>query len=220
MSASEIFKDFYSSVLSRIGLGCVAIATTAASLPLAGNLIFDSEKTITIATLIGAWIGAEISSYKAAPHQHDVDLRNKLRSLVAPKLAFLRDHDFGGTFDISSVESIREISATWLGTSYQFQDRAIQKQWVPIRQKIGDLSHHIGINAHCVNGSAVLFNFKNRVDELDGLTAATKSNMEKANRLANEIHDGLESLEKLCLKRVGAVSLEAAAEQARWCPIN
>jgi hypothetical protein len=73
MNASEIFKDSYSSVLSRIGLGCVAIATTAASLPLADNLIFDSEKTIAIATLIGAWIGAEISSYKAAPHQHDVD---------------------------------------------------------------------------------------------------------------------------------------------------
>jgi hypothetical protein len=56
-------------------------------------------------------------------------------------------------------------------------------------------------------------NFKNYADVNDGLTQQTYLNMQLANTLATEIFEGLEALEAVCLRRLGAVSLSAADTQ-------
>ena len=209
----EHFKDLYSSVLARIGLGCAAIATTVVNMPPATNLAFDLEKTIVVAGAIIAWLSSEIMSFKPAPHQHDIDLRNRLRSLMKPDMDFLRDHDFGGTFHRRSLTGIRRISVDWVGVAHQFQDRAIQARWVPIQKKIAELSSHVALNSHFLDNSVKRINFKNDNDKATGITEQTYQNMETANRLASEIYNELESLEALCLKRIGAASLQERQEE-------
>jgi hypothetical protein len=212
----ERLKELYSSILTRIGLGCAAIATTLANIPSAANLTFDLGKAMVVAGAIAAWLGSEIMSFKPAPHQHDIDLRNKLRSLMEPYMHFLRNHDFGGSFHKRHLQGIHKISTDWVGVTYQFQDRTIQARWVPIREKIAELSSHVASNSHFLDGSVESISFKNENDKehVTGLTEKTYQNMEKANRLASEIYRELESLEAVCLKRIGAASLQEQQETA------
>jgi hypothetical protein len=209
------FKELYSSTLTRIGLGCVAIATTVANIPYAADMVFDLEKAIVVAVAIATWLGSEIMSFKPTPHQHDIDLRNKLRSLMEPYLHFLLNHNFEGSFHRRDLQGIHKISTDWVGVTYQFQDRAIQARWVPIREKIAELSSHVASNSHFLDRSVEWIDFKNEDDKehVIGLTKRTYQNMEKANRLASEIYRELESLEALCLKRLGAVSLQERQEE-------
>jgi hypothetical protein len=213
LRAGEYFKDLYSAVLTRIGLGFIAILITVANVPFADHLIFDLGKAIIVAVAIGAWVSAEIMSYKSAPHQHDVDLRNSLRTLVVNKLGFLRDHHFGGPFNTSSVAWIDKISETWIGVTYQFQDRAIQKQWAAIREKIEHLYHHIGINAHYFRDSTVMKSFNRKLNEENDFSEETRLNMDRANLLATEIYVGFEGLEALCLRRLGGATLGITGTQ-------
>jgi hypothetical protein len=198
-TSTEAFKEFYTSVVGRVCLGLVAIATTVANIPLAENLRFDLQKALVVAIAIGAWIGSELVSFKPSPHLHDIDLRNKLRTLITPHLYFLKNQNFEATFTRD------ELSIVWTGVSYDFQDRSLQTPWQQVRMKILDLYNHIGINAHHITGAPELFSFKNDGDR-NGVSDKTEKNMKKANRLATEIYDELERLEKLCLKKLGAFS--------------
>ncbi len=212
----ERLKELYSSILTRIGLGCAAIATTVANIPSAANLTFDLGKSMVVAGAIAAWLGSEIMSFKPAPHQHDIDLRNKLRSLMETHMHFLCNHHFEGSFHRRNLQGIHKISTDWVGVTYQFQDRAIQARWVPIREKIAELSCHVAWNSYILDGLVDTISFKNDNDKehVIGLTTETSQNMGKANRLASEIYYELESLEALCLKRLGAASVQEQQETA------
>ena len=203
MVSAKDFKALYGSVLTRIGLGAVAIATTVANIPHAGNLEFDLEKFLAVSAAVIAWVGAEWMSWNPGPHPHDVELRNRLFSLLRPEMEFLRDHDFGNSFNIDELKSLRKVAATWDGVSYRFRDQKIEKQWGATLQRIKAFSAFVAMNSQMLPTSAKLASFKSEGDNGWNLSDATQKNVVQANTAATEIYDNLEKIEDICLQRIG-----------------
>lgn len=202
---SDRLKAALGSIGARLFLGLMAMATVASSIPLADNLQFDIGKAIGVGAAIAAWAGAEWASWNPAPHPHDVRLRNQLFSLVRPELEFLRDHDFGGSFDIDELRSIRKIAATWDGVAFRFRDKKIDKPWAETLQKIKRFSNFVALNSHMIPSSAKIASFKNDEDRRQGqITNATQERINQANQMATQIYSDLEVIEELCLSRIGA----------------
>lgn len=198
-------KDALGSFAARLFLGSMALMVTVANLPLAENLQFDFGKAAAVAGAVSAWVASEWASLRTNPHPHDVKLRNKIFSRIQYELEFLRDHDFGGSFNIDDLKGIRYIAGVFDGVQYQFRDKKVEEKWSPLLGRIRSFSNFVALNSHMLTGSAKIASFKTDQDRETGIVSeATEATIQQANEQASSIHRDLEALEDLCLRRIGA----------------
>ncbi|WP_156100387.1 hypothetical protein [Thioalkalivibrio sp. ALJ1] len=92
------------------------------------------ERIITFTLALSAFLGTEgyvgYSAKKKGWNVHPNDqalLRRLLRELDPDGVvAFLREHDFGGTFMRSSTKPLLRFGDTWVGADKEFQDKEVE----------------------------------------------------------------------------------------------
>ncbi|MGY4306262.1 hypothetical protein ACVIJ6_003505 [Bradyrhizobium sp. USDA 4369] len=85
---------------------------------------------------------------RPAPNPHDVELYAKFRNLFDDDVMyFLRTHDFGGgSFSGKYFNVFDEISASWVGSRYSFDDSGMSKVWEKLFPKNRQLVRLIAEN--------------------------------------------------------------------------
>ena len=108
------------------------------------------DRLITFLLALSAFLGTEsYAGYfakKKGSNVHPNDqalLRRLLRELDADGVvAFLREHDFGGTFMRSSTNPVLRFADTWVGEDKDFQDKEVEdrhKELVKAAKKLSGL---------------------------------------------------------------------------------
>lgn len=64
------------------------------------------------------------------PNKHDVSLYEEFKKLFDNNMMyFLRTHDFGNGFERSFFDPLNTLSAVWVGTRYEFDDKKVREIW-------------------------------------------------------------------------------------------
>lgn len=101
---------------------------------------------------------------KQAPSTHDKQLFERFRaSIDEPTLEFLRQQDFGAVFHLHRVEGMRQIAGTWNGSSFEFDDRVIQKAFSPILDQLKTFNRELAIKTQQISDDAarIPWDYKN-----------------------------------------------------------
>jgi len=84
-----------------------------------------------------------LANVRQPPNPHDVELFKRFRELFNDDVMyFLRHHDFGNSFHIRYFKAFNEISTSWLGSRYQFDDAELALVWselLPKNRELADL---------------------------------------------------------------------------------
>ncbi len=183
--------EIFGSLPSRLSLGIIAIATTALSLPLVETAVFSPDKTMVVATAIGLWLWAEISTHSTAPHPQDVKLFQDAHFLLKNGMAFISEHDFGNSFNESSINCYITLVDQWKGPHLKFVDKKLQKSWDHFYSSAAKFTSLIVENCANISGNPNFLSVKTTRDLQQGnrspqtLKAAKDINEAADNSVAN-----------------------------------
>jgi hypothetical protein len=152
----------------------ILFAVLLAAIPIASQFTPDEVirklstwKTVTIfilvllllSSLIRLIVSYFVPTPSSAASRHDVQLFYRINEVLNDgALTFLVNHDFHNDCHVSNLKPIETISY-WHGPNYMFSDKALQKRWEKLFEKILRLSR--------VHGS----NLTNSEDNVERLTA-------------------------------------------------
>lgn len=120
--------DALASVGGRISTGSAMGVAIAVGLWNGHEGDIDPVRLGAVVTTTLAWLAVEVASGRK-PSDHDIALFKRIVELLPDSTTdFIRNHDFGQSFNGQHQAGLSEIGA-WEGTRYQFLDRRLQKQW-------------------------------------------------------------------------------------------
>lgn len=120
------------------------------------------ERLITFLITLSGFLGTEVfSGYRAKTkawdvHPNDQALLKRLIRVLDPDgvVAFLREHDFGGTFMRSTTSPVLRFSNTWVGADKQFQDKEVEEKHKELVEAARELSGLIACKTSPIGGDA------------------------------------------------------------------
>lgn len=120
------------------------------------------DRLITFLLALSAFLGTEgYAGYLAKRkdwnvHPNDQSLLRKLLRDLNPDgvVAFLREHDFGGTFTRSSTNPVLRFADTWVGADKEFQDKEVEERHKELVEAAKKLSGLIASKTSPIDGDA------------------------------------------------------------------
>jgi len=120
------------------------------------------DRLITFLFALSAFLGTEVySGYSPKEkgrevHPNDQALFNRLIRELDPDgvVAFLREHDFGGTFMRSSTNPVLRFADTWVGADKEFQDSEVEEKHQELVEAAKTLSGLIASKTSPIGGDA------------------------------------------------------------------
>lgn len=113
---------------------------------------FEWEPIVVFIGLFGSYIAVDIkshgSSQKDLGHVNDIALFKKLQKALPSNgsITFIRDHDFGGSFNLEIVIPIKEFSYYWDNAEHEFVDEELEVLKKDLIKKASEFSLAIGKN--------------------------------------------------------------------------
>lgn len=102
----------------------------------------EPEPLLALIVSAAGWLGSlgptrQAESEKPLPPTtHDVKLLARFReTLTEPAKRFLRDQDLLSTFNWKTIDCLLEISHSWRGAEFAFDDEELEALFVPLRSK-------------------------------------------------------------------------------------
>jgi hypothetical protein len=124
-------------LLTGLAFVGAAVATALAFVQPSATMAAKATALVALIPAFAAWTFTAIAGGNAA-HPHDIRLFERIMAtLPEDERHFLRGHDFGNDFMLTSLAGVREISH-WQGPTFEFLDRAIERKWKVLRSEIGD----------------------------------------------------------------------------------
>ena len=120
------------------------------------------DRLITFLLALSAFLGTEgYAGYLAKKkgwnvHPNDQALLRRLLGELDPDgvVAFLREHDFGGTFMRSSTNPVLRFADTWVGADKEFQDKEVEDRHKELVKAAKKLSELIATKTSLIGGEA------------------------------------------------------------------
>lgn len=129
---------------ARIALGLVFFGAMLNGLWPDHARAIDPAKLILCVTSGLAWLVAELASAATKVSNHDIALFERINNVMDNHaLTFLLEHDFSNDFHVRETEPVNAV-ATWHGPNFMFNDKAIQKRWQVLFDKLLNLSNLYG----------------------------------------------------------------------------
>lgn len=128
---------------------------------------------------------------------HDISLYKRFRTLVTDnEIAFLKDYDFGNSFDMRYIKGVLELGEQWQGARYEFSIAEFEARFQAVKQSARLFAEAVATHVHHVTGNPNWGTTK--PDNYDGnygpaLRAANK----KLNDRATEFHREVTEFERL-----------------------
>jgi len=163
----------------------------------------DPVKGIALAITAAAWLAIALRG-AATPQPHDVRLLNRIFELVTqPERAFLRSHDFLADFSLESMKGVREIAVTWVGSSYDFLDPRLQREWAPLKQSIVAFRDLMARTTAPADGDVWLQTVKTVLDRETGeISQRTQDEAVALNEAAEKLSKLLDTFEPHARRRL------------------
>jgi hypothetical protein len=150
-----------------------------------------------------AWLAALTPREKHSPSAHDRELLAKFRALLSDdEKAFLRQHDFGGTFSIHRLKGVRELADAWTGAEYEFDDKQVQDAFGALLAETSEFTHglaHASGPTEQAGWHSVIPDRERHTDEISQRTYAA---IDEFNRKATRLHDHIDKFIKFARQRI------------------
>lgn len=152
----------------------------------------DWEPTIAFALAALAWAYSCLPNDQPAGQtqtahvatDHDRKLFAAFNAQMPPaEVSFLRGHDFGGSFSISSLGGLRAICMEWQGAAYEFDDPEVQEPFEYLLVKMRHLSSRTALNTQMISADAAMV----PRGHVDGWEAVAQELNDKADEVADSI---------------------------------
>ena len=151
--------------------------------------------------LFGSYIAVDIKSHSSSQknfgHVNDIALFKKLQEALPSNdsIAFIRYHDFGGSFNIDNVIPIKEFSYYWNNAEHEFIDAELEALRKELLEKSSQFSLAIGINTSPNSAGFQSVYPDTHIDPQEEFE-------ERIRREIKEIHDAADELIKVHQKRI------------------
>ncbi len=128
---------------------------------------------------------------------HDISLYRRFRALVTDnEIAFLKDYDFGNSFDMRYIKGVLELGEQWQGARYEFSIAEFEDRFQAVKNTARQFADAVATHVHHVMGNPDWGTTK--PDNFNGnytpeLLAANK----KLNDRATEFHREVTEFERL-----------------------
>jgi hypothetical protein len=199
----QTIGEIFGSLPGRLGLGIVAIATTALSLPLVETAGFSPEKSMAVLAAIGAWLWAEISTHSTVPHPQDVKLLQDVHILLKDGMGFIRKHDFGNSFNENSINCYYALLDQWKGPHLKFVDKKLQRSWDSVYSSATKFTHLILENCTNISVDTTMLTVKTPIDLQQGNRAPqTLKAAKDINEAADQTVDKWDAFVALGVRRL------------------
>lgn len=145
------------------------------------------------------------SSSVAGGSNHDRGLFDRFKeTLQEDERQFLREHDFGGAFDRARMSGIREISATWRGASFEFDDPALEAEFTPLLQAIQTFSTDVARMTNTLRGQTDFVSAVSEKDREGEWSERTVANIKKMNNDAEALTARLDAFIRTARKALNS----------------
>lgn len=165
------------------------------------NNPFDPAKGFAVLVTGLAWLFAELAGLPKMS-DHDRTLFNSIFENIRDReKSLLRDHDFGAGFAHGDSEGIRTLSS-WAGVNYQFDDKAMQARWVPVKADIEGFDQLLGHHTAPKGGNAGWMSaIPDNTDDFN-MPDWVSANVDQLNAASTKLIVDLESFQSYGRKRI------------------
>jgi len=150
-----------------------------------------------------AWVASLGPSDIPPSTQHDRDLLKKFRALLSDgERSFLRDHNFGDTFDLERLKGIRELVDVWRGAEYEFDDEDVQAQFSNTLSFISEFSHRLAEGAWVIDATNKWMSVIPDTERHRDVSKATWAKIKDLNERATKLSDDIDHFIKFSRRRI------------------
>jgi hypothetical protein len=115
----------------------------------------------------------------------------------------LAEYDMGNSFAANAFDGLSDIHGVWRGAAYEFQDRALQRKWVKLRNQLSDFTEKTMRYCGPLPGNSGMFTVKTHQDiEMGTRSALTLRNTSELNEAARKASEGFEKFERFARGRL------------------
>ena len=192
------------SVGGRIALGFTAIIGMFWLLFDPSSLPTDWEKIVGVLGAIGVWLWSEIVSHKPDSHPDDLALLTKLRARFPDhERTFVREHSFGDSFHMRSIEGFVDFDREWTGAAYEFHDKKMQAALTKLKEAAGAFANHLAVSVRPLTGNPAFFTTSTVEDANRGeRSVETYANIKQLNDEARRVSEALDQFERVAKGRL------------------
>jgi hypothetical protein len=181
------------SSVGRAAAGLSAFATLVWFLWPDEHWHVQPDAMAALAVAFIAWIASAVPNEPKRASQHDRELLQKFRALIAEdEKYFLGAFDLGNTFSWHDLEGTQALAERWHGAEYEFDDENVQKRFAPIVQCATELIRKMSLGTWIVSmdgkmASAIPIPQKASGNVSDETWARIKDYNDRATRLSTDI---------------------------------
>lgn len=116
---------------------------------------FEWEPIVTFFGLFGTYVFIDVKSKKKYSakknnigHNNDINLFKELQKILPSDgpILFIREHDFGGSFDLEHVMPFKKFNYFWTTAEYEFIDQELEELKKNLLKASNAFSQSIAIN--------------------------------------------------------------------------
>lgn len=154
---------------------------------------FEWEPLVVFITLFGSYMALDIKKSKEPQkdygHVNDIALFKKLQKAlpIDGPIAFIRDHDFGDSFNLNAVTPIKDFSYYWDNAEHEFIDTELEELRKKLLEKASEFSLAIGKNTSPNNNGLQSVYPDSHLDPIEDFE-------KRIRREIQEIHDAADKL--------------------------
>ncbi len=160
----------------------------------------EPEPLLALIVSAAGWLGSlgptrQAESEKPLPPTtHDVKLLARFReTLTEPAKRFLRDQDLLSTFNWKTIDCLLEISHSWRGAEFAFDDEELEALFVPLIDSIRGFTNELALRSYMVRGSderaSVLTDHDREYEVSDRTRQTARELNDQATQLAESIDE-------------------------------
>jgi hypothetical protein len=157
---------------------------------------------LVVAGLGTAIIGAHWQRPGPQPVQrtirpHDIALYKRFRTLISDhEIAFLKDYDFGNSFDMRYIQGVLELGERWDGARYEFSVAEFEDRFMAVKQSSRLFAESVARHVHHVRGNPSWGTTK--PDNFNGnYTPSLRAANKELNNRATNFHREVTEFERL-----------------------
>lgn len=187
-------------------VGLFAVGGHKITIPDTPTWISFALIAIGVLLLVGNRLLPETITQAAEPHPHDIRLLQSFREKVGPPLVdFLRDHNFRIPFIVKRLDPLEDISYSWKGAHYEFQDVELQEKLTEVlkinRDFLNLTAERIFVDRHNVELGSPLTD----MDRAHGISQGTIDAIGQMNHVASQLVEAIDNLERLAKAKIPQV---------------
>jgi hypothetical protein len=147
--------------------------------------------------------GAMQGAVRPEPHPNDAELLVRVHRQLGQSLRqFLHQHNFGSPYQLSVLDPLHEMNATWVGAGFEFHDPAVQTAFAEVRRAAQSLGHLVLERIYAMPRSQTMGWPKTDEDVARGTQPGTEQAIRDMNAKATELSAAIDAFDRLARDRI------------------